>query len=126
MREDVVSRDPEEACGLLAGNFLADGIKINSVFQMTNILHSPTIFRCDPREQFETFGSMEAKGLEMVGIYHSHPEGPCFPSATDREEANYPDIVHIIWSKAGVEWVFRAFIIEQTKIQEVCILISED
>jgi proteasome lid subunit RPN8/RPN11 len=47
---------------------------------------------------------MEAQGLEMVGIYHSHPHGPDSPSPTDIAEAYYPDAVYLIWFRQDGEW----------------------
>ena len=44
--------------------------------------------------------AMEAEGLELIAIYHSHPDGPARPSATDVANAYYPDTVQLIISLA--------------------------
>jgi proteasome lid subunit RPN8/RPN11 len=38
-----------------------------------------------------------ASGLEVLGYYHSHPDGPPLPSAYDQEHA-WPWYVHLIVS----------------------------
>ena len=51
----------------------------------------------EPAEQVRAFAEMENKGLELVGIFHSHPAGPGTAEAarvglspTDIAEAAYP------------------------------------
>ena len=39
----------------------------------------------------------EERGLELVGIYHSHPDAPAVPSEYDREHA-WPNSAYVIVS----------------------------
>ena len=96
MRNHAESSSPLEACGLLAGK---DGF-VREVFLITNQAQSPVRFRMDPIEQLHAFDQMEAAGLELLGIFHSHPSGPETPSPTDIAEAAY-QVVQIIWSPLG-------------------------
>ncbi len=105
---------PLEACGLLAGK----GCRVESVFFVANAAQSPVRFRMDPQEQLETFNQIEARGLELVGIFHSHPAGPERPSPTDVAEAAYP-VVHLIWFVDGETWRARGFWIEAGRVSEV-------
>ncbi len=121
MRSHVDACKPEEACGLLAGT----GQLVREVLQITNQNHSPTGFRMDPVEQIQAFNRIEAQGLELVGIYHSHPAGPESPGApnpgpspTDIAEAAYP-VIHVIWSRPQGVWQARAFWIEDGRASEV-------
>ena len=41
---------------------------------------------------------MREAGIDLVSIYHSHPGGPAFPSATDVDLAYYPEAVYLIVS----------------------------
>jgi proteasome lid subunit RPN8/RPN11 len=70
MSADVESRAPQEACGLLAGK----GDITLEVIPITNELHSTVRFRMDPIEQLRAFQLIDDQGLELVGIYHSHPK----------------------------------------------------
>ncbi len=121
MRSHVEANKPEEACGLLAGI----GHAVSEVLQITNQNHSPTSFRMDPVEQIQAFNRIEAQGLELIGIYHSHPAGPESaggrnpgPSPTDIAEAAYP-VIHLIWSRPQGVWQARAFWIEAGRASEV-------
>jgi [CysO sulfur-carrier protein]-S-L-cysteine hydrolase len=101
---------PEEACGLLGGRVIDDGrIKIETVMPITNQAHSQVRFFMDPVEQLAAFNSLEAQGLELLGIYHSHPAGPSIPSATDLKEFYYPGVVYVIWSRENNDWQAKAF-----------------
>jgi len=119
MLQDINAHFPEEACGLLVGKNLIGKALVEIAIPMTNILHSPTKFRLDPKEQYDVFCWMDAHRLELVGVYHSHPNGPPYPSFTDLEEAYYPEIVHIIWAKLGGKWKCRAFVFETPKFREI-------
>ena len=114
MRAHVDICAPLEGCGLLAGR---DG-RVSRVFAIANQAQSPVKFKMDPVEQIRAFDWMEANGLELVGIFHSHPAGPETASATDIAEAAY-HVVQIIWScpdpsikGADETWQARAFWIE--------------
>ena len=64
--------------------------------------------------------AFEEAGLKLVGIYHSHPQGPETPSATDIERAFYPDAVYLICSLAERDRpVLRGFRISDGRITEV-------
>jgi len=87
---------PNECCGLLAGR---DG-RVERIYRGTNIDHSPYTYLMDPREQLAAFKDMEAAGLDLMGIYHSHTRTPAYPSRTDVAKAYYPDALYVIVSLA--------------------------
>jgi proteasome lid subunit RPN8/RPN11 len=120
MRAEVESRAPEEACGLLAGS---QGL-VRKVFLIDNTLHSPTRFRMDPVQQWQAFQQIEQNGWELFGIFHSHPQGPESPSDTDLAEAFYPDVVHLIWSRAEGEWRCRGFYFQDKQICQVRVILA--
>jgi len=119
MRRHVARHAPEEACGLLAGR----GARVELVIGVPNSLRSPVRFRMEPRAQWRAFQRLEARGLELIGIYHSHPNGPDHPSATDIAENMYP-VVSIIWYPAGGAWAARGFWIESGKLSEVALEVT--
>ena len=105
MLADVQLRAPEEACGLLGGK----DNQVLAVVPIANIAKSRTRFRMEPGEQLRAFQQFEAQGLEIFGIYHSHPAGPGQPSETDIAEDYYPDAAYLIWSRHNDNWECRAF-----------------
>ena len=79
---------PNEACGLLAG-IEEDGVKvIKEVYLLTNIDASNEHFSMDPKEQFAAVKDMRAKGYQLFGNWHSHPESPSRPSEEDKKLAH--------------------------------------
>ncbi len=90
------AREPrEECCGLLAGRDAA----ITAIFPATNAAENPaTAYEIAPREIFRIVREIRAAGLELLGIYHSHPNGENAPSPRDIERAYYPDAAYFILS----------------------------
>jgi proteasome lid subunit RPN8/RPN11 len=121
MQLDVARRAPEEACGLLSGQIEGETCRVSEVIPATNELHSPVRYRIDPHEQIAAFNRIDAQGLELVGIYHSHPAGPAGPSPTDIAEAFYPEAVYLIWSAQTGDWQCKAFLIQGEQVSPVVI-----
>jgi proteasome lid subunit RPN8/RPN11 len=108
MQRHVEDCYPEEGCGILGG--FAD--RVAWVIPITNMLHSSTRFQMDPREQIDAFFKIEDAGGKLIGIYHSHPNGPEFPSESDVRESAIPEAVHIIWHHLDEEWNYQAYRID--------------
>lgn len=111
---------PNEACGLLAGR---DG-NTQRVHLITNTKRSPTRFYMEPKELYRAIIEIEDNGLELIGIFHSHPAGPPTPSATDIAEAYYPDSAYVICYPADKGWQARAFEVRDGKVGEVGVQIG--
>lgn len=116
MRRQVSRLTPLEACGLLAGINRRVEMRIG----IRNADQSPVRFHMEPLEQWRAFQRIESAGLELLGIYHSHPDGPDWPSPTDIAEAMYP-VVQIIWYRREGKWRARGFRIEAGKVREVAL-----
>jgi proteasome lid subunit RPN8/RPN11 len=114
MHRHVSSLAPLEACGLLAGK--QDWVE--AVLMVRNAVQSPVRFRMDAQEQYNAFEWIDAQGLDLVGIFHSHPSGPETASPTDIAEAAY-EVVHVIWSRKKRTWSARGFWIETGQVTEV-------
>lgn len=106
---------PNEACGLIAGT---DGSAVR-VFAMRNMDASAMSYRLDPMEQLEVFDRMDAEGLELFGIYHTHTHTEAYPSETDRRLAFYPEARYVIVSLSDRDNpVVRAFRITEGEVTE--------
>lgn len=104
MLQHVEQHAPLEACGLLAGK----SDQVEKVLFVRNQAQSPVRFVMDPYEQLAAFEWIESQGLDLVGIFHSHPNGPETASRTDIAEAAY-EAVSVIWSRANGQWSARGF-----------------
>lgn len=114
MRRHVSSQAPLEACGLLARKENS----VENVLRVRNAEQSPVRFRMDAQEQYNAFEWIDAHGLDLVGIFHSHPSGPETASPTDIAQAAY-DVVHVIWSRKQRIWNAHGFWIEKGQATEV-------
>jgi proteasome lid subunit RPN8/RPN11 len=121
MREHVISEHPLESCGLVGGQ---DG-QAEVVIPVSNIAGSAVRFRMDPNEQIQAMMRIEESGWELLGIYHSHPQGPSGPSVTDFQEAAYPEAAYLIWFREGQTWSCRAFDLLENPGQEIPIVVEE-
>lgn len=105
---------PLEACGLLAGR----GSSVESVLVVANKAQSPVRYVMDPIAQLHAFEWIDSQGMDLLGIFHSHPAGPEMVSPTDIAEAAYA-VVHVILSRVDDVWRARGFWIEGGTYREV-------
>ena len=96
---------PIESCGYLAGT----GSKITTFYPMTNIDQSPEHFTFDPKEQFKVLKESRAAGLQLLSVYHSHPESPARLSLEDLRLLQDPEMIYIIVSLATETADVKAF-----------------
>ncbi len=111
---------PKEACGLLLGR---EGRAVR-LYRAANADKSATTYQLNPEEQFRIFVEMEEKGLDLWGIYHSHPVSPAYPSARDIRMAYFPESLYLIVSLAGKEPEVRAFWIVEGEVREEELIIE--
>ena len=96
---------PEEVCGIVRGN----GDRAIELVTSRNMAEERTInYLVEPSVLMQQF-TFEDEGDAMVAIYHSHPESPAYPSATDAWTATYPDAVYLICSLEKCQPVIRGF-----------------
>ena len=88
---------PRECCGFLIGS----GRRVQFALPLDNVDSRPQIrYRIDDRRHIEVRRWLRqlAPPLEIVGVYHSHPNVEARPSSADLAEAHYPDWVFAIVS----------------------------
>lgn len=124
MKDHAASSEDEEVCGLIAGRKNRSVFLAECTFPVTNILHDRMKFRMAPEEQLKAMLLIEQRGLDLVAIYHSHPDGPSEPSEKDINEAAYPETVQLIWAKDSGCWTCRAFLIRQGKFDRIDLQVS--
>lgn len=99
---------PEEACGLVVGRDTADGsLLVDRIAESANVADGDRrrTFEVDPKVRFDLMRALEgpegdATGARLIGHYHSHPNHPPAPSATDLAMAYEPELV---WLIVGIE-----------------------
>ena len=116
MAQQAKTEAPIEACGILAGR---DG-QVEKLYTMTNADQSSEHFMLIPEEQFKVVKDIRSASLEMLAIYHSHPETPARPSNEDIRLALTPDVTYVILSiMDDSEPVVRGFRITDGDVSNV-------
>lgn len=94
---------PEECCGFLLGKVGESGNEIHATARAVNRNENRRQDRyvISPDDYRSAAGSARKAGLEIVGIYHSHPDHPARPSTTDLETATFPGYTYAIVSVRG-------------------------
>lgn len=116
LKKSVSQNPQQECCGLLAG---CDGV-IARDFAAANALASAAEYEVAPKELFQHLREIREAGLELMGIYHSHPNGDNKPSPRDIERAYYPDVAYFILSpRKDAPKPVRAFSIQNGKSVEL-------
>jgi proteasome lid subunit RPN8/RPN11 len=85
----AASAYPHEGCGLLLGRREGSATRVVEVRAARNIRseRARDRYEIDPADYLAAETAARAAGIEVVGIWHSHPDHPARPSPTDREFA---------------------------------------
>ncbi len=92
---------PEECCGILLGNIQGDTKTLIEVLPTENSWGDETVdnfqtietsnktskrnrFSIAPKVMFEVQKETRDRNLNIIGIFHSHPDNPAHPSEFDR------------------------------------------
>lgn len=117
--EEIVSAAKSssvEICGLLFGERSGEEIRVIEAKAITNRLKSPEAFEMEPLEMVKVIDDAEGRGLEVVGIFHSHLKCPPRPSERDLEGMkNW----RVPWLIIDDKENYGAFVLEGEKVREV-------
>jgi proteasome lid subunit RPN8/RPN11 len=105
------NQKPKESCALLFGK----DNQVLDIFLAENIDESSAKFTISNEQLIEGYNIAEQKKMDVIGIFHSHPNSDAFPSNTDKKFMQSNPVVWIIYS--GINKNFRAFILESDSIE---------
>ena len=125
VRDEIVAHAraglPNEACGILAGS----GDRVERFYPAEPDEPSPFYYRIESRDQIRIMNAIDDEGLDLVGIYHSHPFTRAYPSATDLAQA-WEGLVYVIVSlRDFLQPTVKAFTVADGAISEQPIEIVE-
>ena len=107
---------------MLLGTYDEPQWNVKEVFLTNNMEQSETNFTISPDELLYGHKLAEKKQLELVGVFHSHPNSSAVPSDTDRKFMKGNPVPWIIYS--GVNNDLNAFILN-AEMENVSIKIKE-
>ena len=111
LTEHAENEKPNESCAILFGKENT----VSDIFLTKNIEESPVNFTISNEQLIEGYKIAEGKKLDVVGIFHSHPNSEAYPSNTDKKFMQSNPVVWIIYS--GVNSDFRAFFLESEIVE---------
>ena len=75
-------------------------------------------------KDIRAFEEIDRLSIKLLGVYHSHPNHPCYPSGLDIRRAFYPDTAFFIISLADYHHPqIKAFTIREGTVMEEEIII---
>ena len=91
---------PHEGCGVLIGHHDGNEIRIVDVMTVDNAREDSPHNRyiIAPADVLRAEREADARGLVLVGFFHSHPDAPAEPSDYDLEHASWPGLAYLIQS----------------------------
>ena len=108
-------QSPLEACAILFGTSNDKTWETTDIFLTENIDKSEVNFTISNKQLMEGYTIAEDKGLDIVGIFHSHPNSQPSPSNTDIKFMKGNPIPWIIYS--GITKEMKAYLLESDLIQ---------
>ena len=85
IRTHAANSAPQECCGIFTGT----ANRITAAQPAANVHPSPeSHFEIDPAALIAAHRAARDGGAQVLGYYHSHPDGPARPSAEDRAQAS--------------------------------------
>lgn len=114
---------PAEICGLIGGS----DRRLDQAVAVENIATPPPGrcgFHMDPTGQLRATRAFEDHGLDITGVYHSHPSTPPVPSAQDIRLAADPDATHLIISIKTTPAAMAAWRVDGDLAEQAHILID--
>lgn len=117
--KEAIDKVPNESCALLIGNKQNDKLIVRDIFFTKNIEESPINFTISNQELISGYKKAEEKKMEVIGIFHSHPNSEPYPSETDKKFMEINPVPWVIFSNRTKN--FKAYIFD-SKIVEVQII----
>ncbi|RMH79914.1 MAG: M67 family peptidase [Acidobacteria bacterium] len=116
---------PYETCGLLLGKTQGDIRTVFGAYETPNANpeRKHDRYEIDPKDYLKAEEKARQFGLEIVGVYHSHPDHPDRPSSFDEERA-FEGLSYIILSVSKGKVVsYRSWHLVDGKFREEEVLL---
>ena len=113
--DHAIEQQPSESCAMLFGKKVGDDWNVKEVFLTQNMDNSQTNFTISPEELLKGYQVAQKNQLEVVGVFHSHPNSDAIPSSTDKKFMQNNPVPWIIFS--GVSNDMRAYLLDLDVIE---------
>ena len=107
---------PDEACGLLAGR--PGQSSATTFYPCRNAAESSRVYTVDPKDHLRAERDAEDRGMDIIGVMHSHTHTEAYPSPTDVAQAPDPAWHYVIVSLKRDAPVLRSYRIDDGTVIE--------
>tara|TARA_X000000368_G_scaffold226749_1_gene178970 strand:- start:141 stop:545 length:405 start_codon:yes stop_codon:yes gene_type:complete len=114
------SEKPYESCAILVGNETDENWTVKELVLTENTAKSEVTFTISPDKEFEVDQKAKKSNMEIVCIFHSHPESEAYPSETDKKFMRVNPFPWIIYSGKTEE--MNCFILEDENVKQISII----
>ena len=111
---------PYESCAILVGNETDENWTVKEVVLTENTAKSRVTFTISPDKEFEVDQNAKESNMEIVCIFHSHPESEAQPSETDKKFMRVNPFPWIIYS--GLTKEMNCFILQDENVKQISII----
>ena len=111
------SEKPYESCAILVGNETDENWTVKELVLTENTAKSEVTFTISPDKEFEVDQKAKKSNMEIVCIFHSHPESEASPSETDKKFMRVNPFPWIIYS--GITGEMNCFILENENVKQI-------
>ena len=116
------SEKPYESCAILVGNEDEDNWNVKKIVLTENTAKSKVTFTISPDKEFEVDQIAKESNMEIICIFHSHPESEAHPSETDKKFMRVNPFPWIIYSCTTKD--MNCFILENDNVKQIPIIES--
>jgi len=102
IKDECKKHSPNEACGVLVGRIEPGRIVVEKVVPIKNSRPSDRSFEFDPQEHYRAWNLADKEGLDIIGVYHTHPHSQARPSTWDQETMEHD---RSLWIIAGIDGI---------------------
>ncbi|NWF68438.1 MAG: M67 family metallopeptidase [Chloroflexi bacterium] len=98
IKAQMESTYPNEGGGFLLGTLSGGTQRVQEIIQINNVFASEEQYHryaMTPQDWARLEDEADARGLALVGYYHSHPNAQPIPSIFDRDHA-WPNFTYLI------------------------------
>ena len=113
--DHAIEQQPSESCAMLFGKKVGDDWNVKEVFLTQNMDNSQINFTISPEELLKGYQIAQKNQLEVVGVFHSHPNSDAIPSNTDKKFMQNNPVPWIIFS--GVNNDLKAYLLDSDVIE---------
>ena len=114
------SEKPYESCAILVGNETDENWTVKELVLTENTTKSRVTFTISPDKEFEVDQKARESNMEIVCIFHSHPESEAYASETDKKFMRVNPFPWIIYSGKTEE--MNCFILEDENVKQISII----